>query len=101
MESNPPLLSVFGRKGRPQGLPKSIKIDEKSMQQSMGNSAGFLRGLGSVFSSLWEPFLDPGPSILRVSSRRGAIFQNFVFLRFGLIFCRFGDVLGWFGEPFW
>ena len=29
------------------------KIGEKLMQKSMGNSDGFLHGLGSVFGRLW------------------------------------------------
>ena len=47
-----PILSDFGRKRRPQGVPKwsqnGRKIVEKSMQKSMLNSAWFLHGLGSV-----------------------------------------------------
>ena len=62
------------------------KIDEKSMQKSMRNSAGVLHGLGSVFGRLWGCFWDPGPLILSVSSRRGANFQNFVFSCLGWLF---------------
>ena len=56
-----------------------LKIDEKSMQKSMRNSAGFLHGLGSVFGRLWGYFWDPGPLILSVSCRREANSQKFVF----------------------
>ena len=86
VNQGPPIFSVFGRKRGPQGVPKSIKNHEKSMQKSMRNSAGFLHGLGSVVGRLWGCFWDPGPLILSVSCRRDAIFQKFVFFMFGLTF---------------
>ena len=79
------------------------------MQKSMRNSAGFLHGLGSVFGRLWGCFWDPGPLILSVSCRRGAIFQNVVFFHvwvdFFVILAGFvvvwGVILGASGRPKW
>ena len=70
-------------KGGHKASQNRSKINEKSMQKSMRNSAGFLHGLGSVFGRLWMCFWDPGALILSVSCRRDAIFQKFVFLFLG------------------
>ena len=75
----------------------------------MGNSDGFLQGLGSVVGRLWGCFWDPGPLILSVSCRRDANFQKFVFFMFGLTFfvilggfgVVWGVILGAKGRPKW
>ena len=73
-------------KGGHKASQNRSKIDEKSMQKSLKNSAGFLHGLGSVFGRLWGCVWDPGPLILSVSCRRDANSQKFVFFMFGLTF---------------
>ena len=60
-----PILSDFGRKRRPQGVPKwsqnGTKILEKSMQKSMLNSAWFFMALGAFLGDFGGVFgtLDP------------------------------------------
>ena len=82
----------LGAKGGHKASPNRLKIDEKSMQKSMRNSAGFLHGLGNVFGRLWACFWDPGPFILSVSCTRDANSQKFVFFMFD--FGRFWGGLG-------
>ena len=99
----------MGAKGGHKAFQNRSKIDEKSMQNSMRNSAGFLHGLGSVFGRLWECFWDPGPLILSVSCRRDANLKKFVFFMFGLTFfvilggfgVVWGVILGAKGRPKW
>ena len=86
-KSPPPHFKRFwAQKGATRRPKIDQKVDEKSRQKSMRNSAGFLHGLGSVCGRLWGCFWNPGPLILSVSCRRDANSQKFVFFMFGLTF---------------
>ena len=86
-------LLHFKRFWAQKGATRRPKIDEKSMQKSMRNSAGFLHGLGSVFGRLWGVF---GPWTLDfecfVSARR--YFSKFHFFH---VWVYFFVILGGFG----
>ena len=64
----------------------------------MVNSAGFVHGLRNVFSRLRECFWNRVPAIIRVLSKRGAHFENRVFVHawvnFSLILCCVGLLWG-------
>ena len=57
------------------------KINEKSIQNSIKISIGFLSVSWSVFGQFWERFGEPEPSKMVFSCRRGAIFEKIMFFR--------------------
>ena len=76
-------------------------INKKSIQNSIKISVGFWSGSWTFLDQFWGCFLDPGPSKMELSCRRGAIFEKITFFRSDTVLDWFFNDFRWFWVPFW